>query len=223
MKKYNDIRQIIKIDKKNGFLEVMNSSFGIGKVQINFREYDENKEKGNRLTKEIDLFMDIGKFFVFTNDVLNGRVAKLADIERNRAKQESDKLGKTVYPKELDIYTDMGGLNAENLKKSDAKRKAKGLKSLTEMYAIPEGKALSRQLKIVPGIKAPFVLKAEVGSGEESDTGLIIPKYGNKPEQVIIIPMQVDDLKRFVLIVNAHINAFLTSTYIQSVDNYKII
>lgn len=214
MAREKDSRQIIRLDGKNCFLEVMNSAFAIGKVQINFREYDEKQQKGSRFTKEIDLFMDMDKFLVFANDVMSGKLAKMAEAEKARAKQESEKQGKTVYPRELDEFTDMGGMNAENLKKSDERRKKNEFKPYSQMYSIPEGKCLSRQLKVVPGLKAPFMLKGEVGVGEESDTGLIVPKYGTKPSQMVQVPLQANDLKKFVLIVQAHINAFLSAQYV---------
>lgn len=222
MAREKESNQIIRFDMKNikekkgCFVEVMKSAFAINKVQINFREYDENRPKGDRFTKEIDLYMDIDKFLVLANDVLSGKVAKIAEIEKTRAKQESEKSGRTVYPRELDDFTDMGGLNPENLKKSNERRKSKGLKPYSEMYAIPEGKSMSRQLKIVPGLKAPFMLKGEIGVGEESDTGLIVPKYGIKPSQMVQVPVQVNDFKKLVLIVQAHINAFLSAQYVVS-------
>lgn len=216
MAKEKDPRQIIRIDGKNCFLEVMNSAFSIGKVQINFREYDEKQQKGNRFTKEIDLFMDIDKFLVFANDIISGKVAKIAEVERARAKQEGEKQGKTVYPRELDEFTDMGGMNSESLKRSDERRKKNQFKAYSDMYSIPEGKALSRQLKIVPGLKAPFMIKGEVGVGEESDTGLIVPKYGTRPSQMVQIPLSANDFKKFALIVEAHIKSFITSQYLIS-------
>jgi hypothetical protein len=214
MAKYEkDPRQIIRLDGKNCFLEVMNSAFAIGKVQINFREYDEKQQKGNRFTKEIDLFMDMDKFLVFANDIISGKVAKMAEAEKARAKQESDKQGKTVYPRELDEFTDMGGMNPESLKRSDERRKKNEFKPYSEMYAIPQGKCLSRQLKVVPGLKAPFMLKGEVGVGEESDTGLIVPKYGTKPSQMVQVPIPANDLKKLALTVQSHINGYITAQY----------
>jgi hypothetical protein len=77
-----------------------------------------------------------------------------------------------------------------------------------------DGKSLSRRFKIVPGNKVPFMLVGECGVGEENETGLTVPKYDTKAKQVVRIPLQPDDLKRFVLIVKANIEAYLTSTYV---------
>lgn len=94
----------------------------------------------------------------------------------------------------------MGGVSAKNLESRGQAR--------------PDGKSLSRQFKIVPGNKVPFMLVGECGAGEESDTGLIVPKYGVKPEQVVRVPIQAEDLKRFALIVQANIEAYLVSNYV---------
>jgi hypothetical protein len=98
------------------------------------------------------------------------------------------------------IYIDRGGIPAKTLE-------SKG-------HARLDGKSLSRQFKIVPGNKVPFMLVGECGAGEENETGLTVPKYGTKAKQVVRIHLQPDDLKRFVLIVKANIEAYLTSTYV---------
>lgn len=188
MRKAKDIKQIIRLDGKNCFMEVMNSSFGIGKVQMNFIQYNIEKQQGERYEQQISIYMDIDEFLVFVNDVLSGKMQKLADIERAKGKQYCSA-----------IYTDMGGISAKTLESRGKKRE--------------DEKSLSRQFKLIPGAKAPFMIQAECGAGEESDTGLIVPKYG-KPEQVVRIPLQVDDLKRLVLAVKTHIQAYLTSVYV---------
>jgi len=189
MKKTKDEKQIIKMDDKNYFMEAMNYSFGIGKVQLNFVEYDLSKSEGERIKQQVNLYIDIDKFLVLANDVLSGKIAKLADEEKAKGNQYCNP-----------VYIDMGGVSAKTLE--------------SRAQARTDGKSLSRQFKIVPGNKVPFMLIGECGAGEENETGLIVPKYGAKPERVVRIPMQAKDLKRFVLIVVANIQAHLTSTFI---------
>lgn len=193
MKKTKDEKQIIRLDGKNCFVEAMNYAFGIGKVQVNFIEYDLSKGQGERVKQEVNIYMDIDKFMVLANDVLSGKIAKLSEVEKAKGNQYCNA-----------IYTDMGGVSAKNLESRGQAR--------------TDGKALSRQFKIVPGNKVPFMLVGECGAGEESDTGLIVPKYGAKPEQVVRIPLQADDLKRFVLVIQAHIQAYLTSVYVANAN-----
>lgn len=44
----NEFKQILRLDGKNVFLEVMNNAFEINKLQINFIEYDQKLEKNKR-------------------------------------------------------------------------------------------------------------------------------------------------------------------------------
>lgn len=185
--------QIIKINGKKVFLEVLSSAFKIGKVQINFFEYDVTKDKGERIRHEIAIYVDMDKFLVLSNDVLNGRISALAA----KARKEQLK-GEYKYCKE--IWNDMGGISAELLKKRGKER--------------TDGKSLFRQMKLTPGDKLPWILSAESGPGELTETGLIVPRYsGNKPEVVVRVPLTNEDLKRVVLIVKAHIEGYLGSQY----------
>lgn len=133
------------------------------------------------------------KFLVLSNDVLSGRISALAT--KARVEQQN---GGYKYCKE--IWTDMGGVSAELLKKRDKDR--------------ADRKSLSRQIKLTPGDKLPWIFSAESGPGQLSETGLIIPRYTlNKPEALVRVPMTNDDLKRIVLIVKAHIEGYLGSQY----------
>lgn len=189
MAKERNSKQIIRLDGKNCFVEAMNYAFSIGKVQMNFIEYDLSKTQGDRYKQEVSIYIDTDKFLVLANDILSGKIAKLADIEKAKGNQYCNA-----------IYTDMGGVSAKNLEKRGQSR--------------PDGKSLSRQFKIIPGNKVPFMLVGECGIGEESETGLIVPRYGSKPEQRVQIPVQPDDLKRLALIVQAHYQAFLNAQYV---------
>lgn len=70
--------QIIRFDGRNVFIEVMNTAFEIGKVQINFVEYDITFEKNSRQKQNISIYIDIEKFLVLANDILTGRMFTLA-------------------------------------------------------------------------------------------------------------------------------------------------
>lgn len=192
----SEMSQILKIDGKGVFLEVLNSAFhlGNGKVQIDFFEYDVTKDKGERIRNKIEIYVDMDKFLVLSNDVLSGRISALA----TKARKEQQK-GGYKYCKE--VWNDMGGRSAEKLKIGGKER--------------ADGKSLSRQFKITPGDKMPWIFSAESGPGEMTETGLIVPRYtGNKPEVVIRVPMTNDDLKKMVLIVKAHIEGYLGSQYL---------
>lgn len=192
MKERNE-KQIIRFDGKNVFMEVMNSAFEIGKVQMNFIEYDEKLEIGNRQTKNIPIYMDIPKALALIHNILSGQMHKLAAEAKETAKK-----GGYRYCKE--IFIDLGGVSAETLAKRGKSR--------------PDGLALSRQFKIIPGDKLPWIFQAEIGAGEESETGLIVPK--GKPEEVVRVPLTDEALITFAAVLKEHINAYLTSQYILS-------
>lgn len=183
-------QQIIRFDGKNVFMEVMNSAFTIGKVQINFIEYDVKAEKNNRQKKNIPLYIDIDKFLVLANDIITGRMTQLGKLSKDAQQKGGHK-----YAKE--IFADLGGISAKVLEKRGKSR--------------PDGKSLSRQFKITPGDKIPWIISGEVGAGEENDTGLIVPK--GYPEEAVRVPLSDEDFKKFAIVVKAHIEAYLASQY----------
>jgi hypothetical protein len=193
--------QIIRLDGKNVFLEVMNSAFEIGKVLINFQEYDVTQEKGSRIKQEISIYFDMDKFLVLANDLLSGRLSALA----KKAREDQQK-GGYRYCKE--IYMDQGGTSAARLAQKGKSR--------------PDGKSEARLMKITPGDKIAWMISAELGPGEESETGLIMPKFvNNRPELQVRVPVSDDDFKRMVLIVSRHIEAFLAAQYMKGAFTYK--
>lgn len=179
--------QIIRLDGKNCFVEVMTGQFHKGKVILNFEQYDDTKPKGQRTVAKITYFMPFDKFLQVGQDVKSGKLAKLAEKEKKENK----------YPNA--IYTDLTGTSSELLKKNNQSR--------------PDGNSESRQLKIVPGLKAEFMIQAEKGAGEKSATGIIKPLYGNKPEQKVAIPMSGDDLKKLFLLTEVYIIGYIASQF----------
>ena len=91
MARERNYRQIIRIDGKNVFVEAMNSAFKIGKIQLNFCSYD---AKSNKMTANIPIYLSFEEFFSLKQDVVSGRLAKLAEVEKAKGSK---------YPKE--IYT----------------------------------------------------------------------------------------------------------------------
>ncbi|MBP1308670.1 hypothetical protein JOD82_001690 [Paenibacillus sp. 1182] len=203
--------QIIRLDGKNVFLEVMNSAFEISKVLINFQEYDATKEKGNRVKQNISIYFDMDKFLVLGNDLLSGRLSALATKAKEEAfklQTENKKKGvdRKVYAKE--IYLDQGGTSSARLEQKGKSR--------------PDGKSEARLMKITPGEKMPWMISAELGPGEESETGLIMPRFvNNRPEKQIRVPISNEDFKRLILIVTKHIEAFLASKYVNNEFKHK--
>lgn len=187
--------QIIRLDGKNCFVEVMTGQFFKGKVILNFEQYDDTKPKGQRTVAKITYFIPFDKFLQLSQDIKSGKLAKLAEKEKANNK----------YPGA--VYTDLTGTSEELLKRNNQER--------------PDGKSESRQFKIIPGLRAEFMLQAEKGPGEKSSTGIIKPLYGNKPEQKVAIPMSGDDLKKLFLLTETFIIGYISSQF--NVRALKII
>lgn len=202
VKKEYENFQIFRLDGRNVFFEVLRSAFPIGKVQINFIEYDPNN--GNKQTKNIQTYMDISKFLVFANDVLSGKMAHLA----KKAKEEKAKNNKKYCS---EVFGDMGGISAEKVQERIKLEKSKGKKAFN--FEIPEGSALSRILYLTPGERQPWILSGQLGLGKENETGLIVPQ--GYPKEIVRVPMDDDGLKAFVLVTKAHIEAYFTSLYVK--------
>lgn len=177
--------QIIRIDGKNVFVEAMNNAFKIGRVQLNFISYD---AKSNKMSANIPIYLTFEEFFSLKQDVISGRLAKLAEVEKAKGAK---------YPKE--VYLKQGGVSAKNLKARGQER--------------PDGMSLARQMKIVPGMKYPFMVQGEQGAAEENPQGLIVPRYGGKPDDRVMVPMDGETMKQFFLTIDAHIKAYLNSVY----------
>ena len=193
MSKEKNVTQITRIDGKNVFVEVMNNAFGIGKVLLNFAEYD--PKQGNKQTKLIPIYMNLEEFLIFAQDVKSGRVAMY------QKQHENDQ-----YPYAVKEYELLGGTSAESLAKAGKSRK--------------DGKSVSRQFKLVVGKK--FILQAEMGPGHVNETGLIVPDYNTKSaEMVVKVPMDAKALKGMVLIVEQHLNAYLAREYAKGSFDYK--
>lgn len=184
--------QLSRFDGKNVFVETLNWAFGIGKMVLNFVSYDDSKAEGERKKEEITIFMDFDEFELLVNDVLSGKIPKLAQKELQETKASGNK-----YPKA--VYLLRGGTSAEKLA---AKGKSR-----------PDGKAEARVLEIAPSVMSgyDFVLTAKVGPGNESDTGLI--SLAGKPEKQLRIPLTADNLKKMLIVGRSHIQVWRTIEY----------
>ncbi|AMN30970.1 hypothetical protein [Clostridium perfringens] len=189
--------QILRIDGKNCFLEVMIQSLNIGKIQINLMKYDTNKQKNSRITDKIAIYLDIPKAKSLCNDILSGRIPKLIQLEKERIENQTKKNpANKVYPKS--IYDIFGGTSTQRLAQQGKSRS--------------DGKAVSRVFRIIPGMKADCMFCGELGPGNETSTGAIQPII-NKAEIKIQVPVTFESLKEFALMVDMNINAYCTAQH----------
>lgn len=190
MKKDNP-SQIVRIDGRDCFMEVLSDSFDVKqKVHLGFFSYDEKKTEGNRFTNKVHIFLSFGEALSLSEKILSGRL--IADA------QASMRAAGTNFPK--DIFKTMGGISALNLARQNQSR--------------PDGKSMAKQLYIYPGNKMPFLLVASNGAGEEVENGIIKPVYGNKPDNKVTLAVGEEAMMQFAGLVKTHIQAYLCSQYI---------
>lgn len=188
-KNYVD-HQIIRIDGKDCFVEVMKGAFGINRVVLNFITYDNSGQKGSKKKDEISIFIDVAEFLQLAQDMKSGRLSHLA----KSALETADKGG---YKFAREIYTHMGGVSKEKLAQRNQSR--------------ADGMDLARQFKITPGSKQPWILSAETGPGKATDKGLIAAQYGNKPEKIIRVPMSNEHFKQLFLLTEMYIQGYINA------------
>ena len=184
-KKQENPNQIIRKDGKSVFVEALRNAFAIGKVQLKFISYNQNQNAGNRIQSSIDIYFSFAAFLRIANDVINGTMYHKLQHLKTNAENGSNRI--VLY---------QGGTPAAALNASGKGRN--------------DGKALARRLSVSAGDKLPFLFLAESGPGESIQKGLIVPRWGNSPEQRVSVAMTADDVKEFFLLIKEEITAYLT-------------
>lgn len=180
--------QIIRKDAKNCFVESLNDAFEIGKIHLAFATYDLNRPVGQRQTNNIHIYIAVEEFLELCRKVSCG---EFGHIMRNK-KNNND-----TTP----LYECLGGTSAEKLTAYGRSR--------------PDGKSLSRVAKIVVGNKTDILFVADSGPGETTEKGLIVPRFGNKPENHVAVSMSFEVLSELLLLTKAHYEAWLAAWYMQ--------
>ncbi len=178
--------QITRKDAKNCFVESLSDAFSIGKVHFNFASYDLTKPAGNRQTDMVAIYLDADEFLELCR--------KLSCGEFRYMVQNKKQSGDRTY-----LFQSLGGTSAEKLKAQGRAR--------------PDGKSLSRTLQILVGNKTDLLLVADSGPGETNEKGLIVPKFGNKPENHVTVSMTLDTFGELMLLTKVHYEAWLTAWY----------
>lgn len=77
----------------------------------------------------------------------------------------------------------------------------------------PDGKSLSRVVKLTTAEKSDYFLTADSGPGEENKTGLIVPRFGKSPEQHVSVVLTWRQLNELLFTTAAHYKAWLSARY----------
>ena len=181
-----NLYQIIRKDAKNCFVEVLNDSFSIARTHLFFATYDLSKPSGERQTNTIHIYLPMEEVVELCRKLESGEFRMMVD--KNKKNNDSTSL-----------YESLGGTSAKRLKALGKARKDK--------------KSLSRVMNIIVGKKNDIMLIAESGPGEENEKGLIVPKFGDKPENKVIVGMKFTDFSEMMLMAKMHYSAWLSGWY----------
>lgn len=162
--------QIIRIDGRSKFVEVLNSSFEIGKVILNFIEYDDKKQAGDRISQRVTIYMDFSKFRLFAQDMISGRFAKLA------------------AEKKLN-YVDLTGTSVERLKSQNRERED-GKAESRKLSLAPSAKGFFFTAESGPGEATDTGLIKPAGKTEKK---VSIPMDGDQAKSLVLMTIAAMD------------------------------
>ena len=185
--------QISRKDAKNSFVESLSDAFSIGKVHFNFASYDLNKPAGQRQTGMVSIYIDVDEFLELCRKLTCGELRYMVQSQKSAASPKTA------------LYQSLGGTSADKLKQQNRSRS--------------DGKSLSRTLQVLTGNKSDLILVADSGPGETTEKGLIVPKFGNKPENHITVSMSLDNFGELLLITKTHYEAWLSAWYAHRITN----
>lgn len=179
--------QIIRKDARNCFVESLNDAFEIGRVHFSFATYDLSRPSGSRQTNNIHIYIAVDEFLELCRKLNSGELRYML--------QSKKKAGENTC-----LYQHLGGTSAEKLVKQGRAR--------------ADSKSLSRTVQLLPGSKSDFLFVADSGPGETDAKGLIVPKFGNKPENHVAVSMTFDAFSELILMTQMHYQAWLSSQYV---------
>lgn len=186
--------QIIRKDARNCFVESLSDAFSIGRIHLAFATYDLSRPAGQRQTNNIHIYIAVDEFLELCRKLTCG---ELRYMMQNK-KSNGDK---------TPLYQCLGGTSAEKLAKQGRSRK--------------DGMSLSRTAQLLCGNKSDFLFVADSGPGQTNDKGLIVPKFGNKPENHVAISMTFESFSELLLLTKAHFEAWLSVWYAQKLQSEK--
>ena len=178
--------QIIRKDARNCFVESLSDAFGNGRAHFVFATYDLNKPAGQRQTNNIHIYISIPELLELCRKLSCGELRYIL-----QQKQTGDS---------KPIQEWLGGTSAEKLRQYGKAR--------------PDGKSLSRVCKLMAAQKTDFLFTASSGPGEKDAKGLIVPKFGNRPENHVAVSMTFDALSELLLMTRTHYESWLTAWYL---------
>lgn len=183
--------QIIRKDARECFVESLSDAFSIGKAHFAFATYDVSRPAGHRQTNNIQIYIGMDEILEICRKLECGELRYLLQT-RKKAGDKSP------------LFQCLGGTSAEKLQQYGRTRS--------------DGKSLSRTAQLLPGAKSDFLFVADSGPGEVNAKGLIVPRFGNKPENHVAISMSFETFSELMLMTRLHFNAWLSASYLKRID-----
>lgn len=196
MSENHNQNQIIRKDARNCFVESLSDAFSIGRIHFAFATYDLSRPAGQRQTNNIHIYIAVDEFLELCRKLTCG---ELRYMIQNK-KSSGDK---------TPLYQCLGGTSAEKLAKQGRSR--------------GDGMSLSRTAQLLCGSKSDFLFVADSGPGQTNEKGLIVPKFGNKPENHVAISMTFETFSELLLLTKAHFEAWLSAWYAQKLQSEKTV
>lgn len=189
-----NISQIIRKDARNCFVESLSDAFANGRAHFAFATYDLSKPVGQRQTDSIQIYISIPELLELCRKLSSGELRYIMQ----QKKQTGDS---------KPIQEWLGGTSAEKLRQYGKAR--------------PDGKSLSRVCKLLAGQKTDFLFTASSGPGDRDSKGLIVPRFGNKPENHVAVSMTFESLSELLLMTKTHFEAWLTGWYLSQTQFHQ--
>ena len=189
-----NISQIIRMDARNCFVESLSDAFANGRAHFAFATYDLSKPVGQRQTNSIQIYISIPELLELCRKLSSGELRYIMQ----QKKQTGDS---------KPIQEWLGGTSAEKLRQYGKAR--------------PDGKSLSRVCKLVAGQKTDFLFTAASGPGDKDSKGLIVPRFGNKPENHVAVSMTFESLSELLLMTKTHYEAWLTGWHLSQTQFHQ--
>ena len=189
-----NVSQIIRKDARNCFVESLSDAFANGRAHFAFATYDLSKPAGQRQTNSIHIYISIPELLELCR--------KLSCGELRYIMQQKKQTGDSKPIQEW-----LGGTSAEKLRQYGKER--------------PDGKSLSRVCKLLAGQKTDFLFTSSSGPGDKDAKGLIVPRFGNKPENHVAVSMTFESLSELLLMTKTHYEAWLTGWYLSQTQFHQ--
>ena len=188
--------QIIRKDARACFVETLNDSFEFGKVHFSSATYDMKLPAGQRQTNSVHIYMAVDEFLELCRKLCSGELRHMMAQRLKESNKEP-------------LYKCLGGTSAEKLAKINRSR--------------PDGMSLSRTAELLCGKNADFLFVANSGPGETNKTGLIVPRFGNKPENHVSVSMTYESFSGMMLTTKSHYEAWLSAWYARQAITKKTV